>query len=490
MQFVVVRLGKDSVLDIKKLNDPNPLSSVPFKFTFYCTQVEEGISVGDYVLIWLGSNNNKGQPTAWKQGLRGIGRIADLDRAPKFNQTSKIIIEVLSVFPQSIDRIDFLDKSATYYKYFSKYPVVGVGYSRNNSIQKVNEESRQNTSALLTSIGILYPEIAENLKESTPDLRGFFDFSPVGDHAPTLDTFGEEESNIAEDDSVWTWVSNEIFQKEERNILFLGAPGTGKTWYAHEIAKKITNNDPKKHAFIQFHPSFSYDDFVEGYSPSLDAASSSIQYRLEEKHFLKLCEAARSDGSNLYVMVIDELTRGDPSRIFGEFLTYLEKGHRNRQFSLAYSGKQISLPDNVVVIATANPFDRSVGELDDALVRRFVMREFLPSEEALKRHLEQSKVDTNFANRLLHVFKVINAQHPVGFGHSHFWNVRSEEDFQTLRSSRIRFLLSRAFSYDQDGLLALNADISDVFPETDSQNIAEHSLVEPSTQGYTSEQED
>lgn len=466
MQFVVIRLGKDSVADIERLNGNSAPTDIPFNFDFTCAQVEEGIDSGDYTLIWLGSDNNKGQPTTWKQGLRAIGKIVDLDRGQSFNDTSSIQIRVLSIFPDSIDQFDFLERSATHYKYFSKYPVVGVRSSRNNAIQKVHEDDRQKTPALLTAVAILHPEIKKQLQNNAPELLDLLNFSPVGEIQNNVTKL----HHTLDKDDVWSWVSYEVFEKHERNFLFLGPPGTGKTWYAHEVAKKLTENDSERIAFVQFHPSFSYDDFVEGYVPKLNDQSSSIEYSIKAKHFMQLCAKAKGDGSNLYVMVIDELSRGDPSRVFGELLTYLEVEHRNKEFSLAYSGDKIFVPNNVVVIATANPYDRSVGELDDALVRRFVMREFLPDTNVLKQRFSALGVESSLIERLIHVFSLINDRMPNGFGHSNFWNIRSEDDFKALWESRILFLLKRAFLFDEEGLEALKKDVEDVFPPSLSQN--------------------
>ncbi len=478
MHFVVVRLGKDSIADIQRLNDPSAGSTIPFKFDFSCSQVEEGISEEDYVMLWLGSDNNQGQPTSWKQGLRGLGRIAKLTRQGGFNDPSEFEIEVLSIFPKSIDQFDFLERSASHYKYFAKYPVVGLKNTRPNAIQKVNDGDRLSTPALLTAITILFPEVRDQLAKTAPELLKLLDFVPVGEAQSAQLT----PPCIVDNDDVWKWLSHEIFAKGERNFLFLGAPGTGKTWYAHEIAMKLTDSDPARHAFVQFHPSFAYDDFVEGYTPRLPPGSTTIEYRLQEKHFLKLSTKAKSDGSNLYVIVIDELTRGDPSRVFGELLTYLEVEHRNREFSLAYSGNKTFVPTNIVVIATANPYDRSVGELDDALVRRFAMRDFPPDAALLELRLKEIGAPNALASRLLHVFRLINERLPNGFGHSHFWNVRNADDFQTLWQSRVLFLLKRAFLFDEEGLESLKLEVELIFPtSTPPVEQAEQALSVPAT---------
>ena len=417
------------------------------------------------MFVWLGSDNNRGQPTAWKQGIRALGKISKLEKGEKFNDESSIEIEVLAVFSHSIDQYDFLDKAASLYKHFSKYPVIGVRSSRNNAIQKVNEGDQQNSSALLTAVCILVPDVKSQIEKHAPELSELTNFVPVGDIGVSTSI----TEAVPDTDDVWKWVSYEVFHKHERNFLFLGVPGTGKTWYANEVAKKLSEGDPERQCFVQFHPSFSYDDFVEGYTPKLSKDGSAVEYSLEDKHFLNICSKAKNDGGNIYVIVIDELSRGDPSRIFGELMTYLETSHRNREFSLAYSGERTFVPANVVLIATANPYDRSVGELDDALIRRFVMREFPPDIELLGNRLKECGADENFRQKLLHVFQRINEALPNGFGHAHLWNVQNEDDFKTLWQSRIRFLLNRALMFDETSLDALQKEVEEVF----SQPVAE-----------------
>ena len=461
MKFVVVRLGKNSIADILHLNDPITLGAVPFPLLFTCTQVQSAISEGDYVILWLGSDNHKGQPTSWKRGVRGVGRIDHLSRGAGHNDTSNIKMEVIAVFPESIDQHDFLERNASLYRFFSKYPVVGVNSSRNNAIQLVNEGEKVNTSALLTAICIRFPEVRKQLDENAPELGHLLSFAPTsGSSEPK-----KVPTKIPDTDLVWKWASGEIHDKNERNLLFVGPPGTGKTWYAREVASKLVGGDVSRYLLVQFHPSFSYDDFVEGYTPRTSDGSSTVEYRLEPKHFLRLCDEAEKDEDNLYVIVIDELTRGDPSRIFGELLTYIEAEHRGTQFSLAYSGEPARVPKNVVVIATANPYDKSVGELDEALVRRFVLRDFYPDGEALGRRLRDLGGTEEFASRVLHAFAIINDVAPDGFGHSHFWNVRTEDDFRTLWKSRVLFLLRRALLFDEENFDNLREQVEGVFPD-------------------------
>lgn len=454
MGFVVVRLGKDSVPTIQRFSDGT--SEPPFDFEFTCKQVEETIDEGDYAFIYLGSDNNQGVETAWKQGLRGIAKIVGLDRGEGFNDESTFTLRVISVFPKSLDQFDFLERSATLYKYFSKYPVIGIKSSRNNAVQRVRDDPRENTSALLTAIKLLYPELSDDLAAHADELLDMLEFIPENE-VP-------QNGGIASaDDPVLRMVERAINERNELNFLFLGSPGTGKTWHAHRVANALTGANGNRIAFLQFHPSMAYDDFVEGYSPTLAADQTSIKYEIKPKHFLKLCDAARADADNHYVMVIDEISRGDPSRVFGEMLTYVEPDYRDRTFTLGYSGKPYSVPSNLIIIATANPYDRSVGEMDDAFLRRFEIVEFDPDKDVLRRRLTENGMPEDLQRKVLHLFDNLNATVPNGVGHAHFFALRTAADVEQVWRSRLRFMVQRMLQFEPEKWEAIVQKYEEMF---------------------------
>lgn len=270
------------------------------------------------------------------------------------------------------------------------------------------------------------------------------------------------QSQILETDSRYQKVLKAI-KGNELNFLFSGPPGTGKTFYAHEIAKKLVDGDSDRIKFLQFHPSVSYDDFIEGYT-LVPTDNGMIKYQLEKKHFLRFCEIADQDPNNNYVIVIDEISRGDPSRIFGEMLTYIEPEYRGKIFSLAYSGRESYIPRNLIIIATANPYDRSVGEMDDAFLRRFRMIEFLADSAPLKIRLKDNGMDDNASQRLLHLFDTINSVMPYGFGHAHFFKVCNTDDICELWDSKLKFLLQRTLDYELEKYRVVDSKFQELFP--------------------------
>ena len=165
----------------------------------------------------------------------------------------------------------------------------------------------------------------------------------------------------------------------KRNMILQGPPGTGKTWLAKKLAYAlIGQKDEDKVRQVQFHPNLSYEDFVRGWRPQSDGTLG-----LVDGPFLQLSEVARQDSNNTYVMVIEEINRGNPASIFGELLTLLEADKRtsDNALTLAYqhvAGERFHIPPNLYVIGTMNLADRSLALVDFALRRRFAFFDLEP----------------------------------------------------------------------------------------------------------------
>lgn len=266
-------------------------------------------------------------------------------------------------------------------------------------------------------------------------------------------------SVLSEDDPVFAEIDSAIRANESFSFLLAGPPGTGKTRYARLIADALVGQDEARTLFLQFHPAIGYDDFVEGFRPVPSSGGSGVTYHLAPRLFLNFAMEAAKNRDKKYVVVIDELNRGDIARIFGEVLTYLEVDYRNVEFTLPYSGNKASIPENLIVIATANPYDRSVTDLDDALLRRFWVVEVEPNAAALQAHLEEQGVAAGVISRAVHAFRLINSAFPHGFGHASFLRIRSVADLSSIWEGRVRLPLKRALMHDRPAFDALTGEI-------------------------------
>ena len=277
------------------------------------------------------------------------------------------------------------------------------------------------------------------------------------------------------DDLVLSTVNGAIDSNESLAFLLAGPPGTGKTRYARQIANHLTGDVPERLLLLQFHPAIGYDDFVEGFRPTTSESGIGVRYELAPRLFLEFARRAALQPSEKFVAVIDELNRGDVARIFGELFTYIEVDYRGQEFSLSYSGDKASIPRNLIIIATANPFDRSVTDLDDALLRRFWVIELQPDGIFLRNHLETLGVDGNVISRTMKMFQILNDTMPAGFGHTAFLKVRSLEDLASIWSGRIHLVLKRAFMHDRPTYESTSANIEQLLSTRENGEPAEES---------------
>lgn len=165
----------------------------------------------------------------------------------------------------------------------------------------------------------------------------------------------------------------------KRQVILYGPPGTGKTYWAKRAAKGLADS----YKIVSFHPSYGYEDFIEGYRPEVQ--NGKLKYILKDGIFKEFCSDAELDAGRKYCLIIDEINRGDVTRIFGELITLLEIDKRNNKYVyLPFSGEKFSVPDNIYLIATMNTADRSISLLDTALRRRFGFIEMMPDYSVLK----------------------------------------------------------------------------------------------------------
>ena len=171
----------------------------------------------------------------------------------------------------------------------------------------------------------------------------------------------------------------ETLLEDKRQVIFQGPPGTGKTFAARKLAACLAGS-PERVRLVQFHPSYAYEDFVQGYRPVLEGGQPG--FALRGGPLLDAAARARDEPDARHFLVIDEINRGNLGKVFGELYFLLE--YRGEEMRLQYSGEPFSLPPNLHVVGTMNTADRSIALVDLALRRRFHFVEFHPGEPPVR----------------------------------------------------------------------------------------------------------
>ena len=222
--------------------------------------------------------------------------------------------------------------------------------------------------------------------------------------------------------------------ERKKNIILQGAPGVGKTFAAKRIAySMIGKKDEKLIKIVQFHQNYSYEDFVEGYKPNENGS-----FKLKNGVFKEFCKRAEQDDKNKYFFIIDEINRGNLSKIFGELLMLIEDTHRGETINLAYSGGAFCVPENVYIIGMMNTADRSLAMIDYALRRRFSFFEMQPAFENEKfREIIKGENLKKVVEKIIELNKEICKDASLGkgfcIGHSYFCNLK-DDNKETLQN--------------------------------------------------------
>lgn len=426
--------------------------------------LQEYLKIGQPVFIVLG-----GDKPAWDTGLVGMGVISKEPYDVGYSgRNFKIGVDIKLLLDKPIKREDLVP-------YGDTYGIIGIApitkWEPNQAISQLSEKS---AVALMRAMLDLSPSIEEDLDslvdaDLTARIKGATTmFVPVevnykeqiSDSIKEL--ANESNKDLSDDDADAEKYTKEDFLKDvfisdeeyeilralldhKKNIILQGAPGVGKTFAAKRLAYSILGKKYKNCIkVVQFHQSYAYEDFIVGYRPTESGFS------LESGPFYQFCKKAEKD-NRPHFFIIDEINRGNLSKIFGELLMLIEADKRKETVNLLYKNEEFGIPENVYIIGMMNTADRGLAMIDYALRRRFGFYEMKPAFDSVK-FKEKIKGSCDKTEKLLMVIndlnRVITDDDALGagfkIGHSYFCleNPLSELDLKIIVEYEIIPLIS------------------------------------------------
>lgn len=293
--------------------------------------------------------------------------------------------------------------------------------------------------------------------------------------------YSDEASSVLEDGQIdYLKIEN---SKTPLNRILYGPPGTGKTFNSISHAVSIINGTEVSESedrtlvkseydrlvnnnqiqFVTFHQSYSYEEFVEGIKPY--TKDGQVIYEIADGIFKKICLLAQEDKENRYVLIIDEINRGNISKIFGELITLIEESKRissseELKIKLAYSGIKDSdlfgVPNNLFIVGTMNSTDRSIALIDTALRRRFAFIEYKPIPEKLKTTTDGIELNKLISAINSKIEFLLDKDHLIG--HAYFMQVQSKDDLVGVFKNKILPLLEEYFYGDYNKIQLVLSD--------------------------------
>jgi len=312
---------------------------------------------------------------------------------------------------------------------------------------------------------------------------------------PLLAEKVNQSENSKPRNTVWFWLQNhtkedclnvnvakrsdpQIFSKDENSVWSIDKKLTDEmlpdlvekleNWKNFKPENKIT----KRYEMITFHQSYSYEEFIEGIRPGFDEEEE-LRYKIESGIFLRIAEKARKDSENNYAIFIDEINRGNISKIFGELITLIESdkrqgGENELEVILPYSKSKFSVPSNLYIIGTMNTADRSIALIDTALRRRFCFKEMMPKSSLLNNDIEGINLQLLLDKINERIEFLLDRDHTIG--HSFFMKASSKNEICAIFKNKIIPLLQEYFYNDWEKVQLVLGD-NKIWGKTEEQKL-------------------
>ena len=402
--FAVIRLGKDSVADIRTLDALHQAPPVPIAFTVRCAQVPQELAADDYAFFCLGSDNNKGIATAWTRGVRALGTITGKTGGPGYNDPWDVAVDIKVVLPQSVSQKDLLANAAVAYYWSSDIPVLGVDTHSNQTVQMIRKgEPNQNVAALAYALSSIFATFRTDTIRAYPDLASLFNYGPP---APS-GVLGISEAADAGAASLSELVKR--FQADakasllhvdhaaahrfascllsKRFLIATGLAGSGKTKLAQAFARWLSTPDGC-YEVVPVGADWTGNENVLGYPNGLDKET------YISKPAFDLVIHAKDHPDVPHFLILDEMNLSHVERYFADILSAIESDEAiqlydgaTRQADGKLIPNSVELPKNLFIIGTVN-VDETTYMFSPKVLDRANVIEFRMDADELEGFLE------------------------------------------------------------------------------------------------------
>lgn len=389
------------------------------EFSFKVGNFKELIQEGDEVVIWRSGS---------QAGVVGLGRVTSAPEDRVADETTIAYYKVDADFDEVTTRIQ-----------------VGIDEVFENFIPKTSLLKVLSKNTILTA-----PQSTSPFPVSLDEWNAIVQFSGAATEAPAKPSVSELANQLLFDVSWLEEIIAEVRQKKQ--VIFQGPPGTGKTFLAKAIAKHLSDG----YAVVQFHPSYSYEDFVEGFRPAKHGET--FTFELKPGPLVAIANEARANPDQTFVLIVDEINRGNLAKIFGELYFLLE--YRDDEVTMQYRtyGETFTLPANLLLIGTMNTADRSIASLDMAIRRRFSFIQLDVDSQPISGLLETWLKKMGKDPRIAELLNQANSYIPdsrLKLGPSYFMVDSVETDLKKIWDYQVFPQLREVFFENQEALEAL-----------------------------------